>query len=490
MKVSGELVWFSTSDGLELQGFLLEGKNPETIVVFIHGMGGSFLWKELLKSAKILVRNRISFFAINTRGAGIITRFYGKKKSYKIGMAFERFEDCVKDIKGAIDFAKRLGYKKIILAGHSTGCQKIIYFLNKIKEKSISGIALLSPTDDLNYNKQKFGRKFRSYLNYCRKLVKEGKGNKLIADKTGYFLSAKRFLSQNDPNAIESNILNYNVNRMKWIRNLPNIPILVVFAQNDRFLIKPTEFYMSKLLAEMRVEQYKIWTIEDSDHSFNKKWPSVFKEIIFYFSNKKARRKKMYRNTYETKKYVVKITKEKQRIISNVKGTLFFREKGFYTPKVIGIEKNRNHWKIYFEKICGQNIWEYGKLTPYLWRRILHFIREYISIAKRFKVTHGDLNFGNLLIDKNKRIYLIDFDHFNRHNLSLDLIKIYVDFLLFYYRKNNIPKTLLIEAWNVVKNGVIKERKWKNILVEQMKKVCRNEKELRGILSLVTEILG
>ena len=138
MKLSGNLVWFKATDGLELQGFLVEPKRKlNKIAIFIHGMGGEFIWKELLFSSKLFLTFGISFFAINTRGAGIIRRFYTKKKSYKLGMAFEKFEDCVKDIEGAINFVKENGYNHVILIGHSSGCQKAIYYLYRTNEKTI-----------------------------------------------------------------------------------------------------------------------------------------------------------------------------------------------------------------------------------------------------------------------------------------------------------------------------------------------------------------
>lgn len=114
MVLPGKLVWFKADDGLELQGFLMEpGRKSHKIALFVHGIGGEFLWKELLNSAKLFLRNEMSFFAINTRGACIIKKFYDKDKSYKLGAAFEEFKDCIKDIGGAVNFVKKK--KKLVI---------------------------------------------------------------------------------------------------------------------------------------------------------------------------------------------------------------------------------------------------------------------------------------------------------------------------------------------------------------------------------------
>ena len=46
-----------------------------------------------------------------------------------------------------IDYVKKLGYKNIILEGHSYGCNKVLYYYNKIEDNSIKKIVLLAPCD-------------------------------------------------------------------------------------------------------------------------------------------------------------------------------------------------------------------------------------------------------------------------------------------------------------------------------------------------------
>ena len=120
-------------------------------------------------------------------------------------------------------------------------------------------------------------------------MVKNGKDNKLIFEKTGYYVSAKRFLSQNSLRYIESRILNYEMKKMSYLRKI-KIPTLIIFAENDDFLIKPLEFYINKLKKEIKASFVKIKVFKGATHSFDNKWEEVMKEIlnfvIHYFDAK------------------------------------------------------------------------------------------------------------------------------------------------------------------------------------------------------------
>jgi esterase/lipase len=66
---------------------------------------------------------------------------------------------------------------------------------------------------------------------------------------------------------------------MVYLRKI-KIPILIIFAKNDRFLTEPLEYYVMKLTKELKTNYYKIKLLEDSSHSFTGKWKEIFKEIL------------------------------------------------------------------------------------------------------------------------------------------------------------------------------------------------------------------
>lgn len=89
----------------------------------------------------------IHFLTFNNKGRDFITELIKDDDFTLIGGSLERFQDSLFDIQGTIDYVKKLGYKNIILEGHSYGCNKVLYYYNKIEDNSIKKIVLLAPCD-------------------------------------------------------------------------------------------------------------------------------------------------------------------------------------------------------------------------------------------------------------------------------------------------------------------------------------------------------
>ncbi|MCZ7591699.1 MAG: alpha/beta hydrolase [Kiritimatiellae bacterium] len=96
-----------------LDGLLTQGaKQSDTLLLFVHGMGGNFYRSELRK--QMLLQGPcagIDVLSFNNRG-------------HEDNVADEVFVDCRHDIDAAIEFGRKQGYRRFILLGHSTGCQK------------------------------------------------------------------------------------------------------------------------------------------------------------------------------------------------------------------------------------------------------------------------------------------------------------------------------------------------------------------------------
>lgn len=148
---------FVTKDKLELQGLLWEPDNwaaASRTILFVHGAGGSFCGDPFIeKVAEAVTReNAISFFAIQTRGHDVVSDFRthepdGEYLSKRVGHAREIFEDCVHDISAAIDFLVDLGYREVVLFGHSIGALKALYYLTETRDLRVGGLILGSPPD-------------------------------------------------------------------------------------------------------------------------------------------------------------------------------------------------------------------------------------------------------------------------------------------------------------------------------------------------------
>ncbi|MBI2971051.1 MAG: DUF1749 domain-containing protein [Candidatus Aenigmarchaeota archaeon] len=239
----GEIVKFSTKDGIELQGVLADAKSTVGLL-HVHGLAGNFYENSFLDTlADAAAGNRITFLSMNTRGHDYVNdlvRFDGKKhKIINIGGALERFEDCLLDIQAGISVLKSRGCTNIVLQGHSSGCQKIAYYHLETKDPSVTGMVLLAPADDMTIVRNMLGNKFGAAMKKMKKLVKSCKGATFMPQGLLGLpvLSAGRLYSLCNPASIEARLFNYE-GPMKEISKV-SVPVLAIFGEKDTYLTQP-----------------------------------------------------------------------------------------------------------------------------------------------------------------------------------------------------------------------------------------------------------
>lgn len=280
---------FKTSDGLNLYGGLIEAKKSqkkdkkasETIVVHVHGMTDFFYDGRLVETvAQAANVTGHDFFAFNNRGMGSIS-LIGKQF---LGTSLERFEDCIKDISGAISTLQELGYRKFILTGHSTGCQKIAYYAAGVKGNFIESLVFMSPADDMAMQKKLLGKKFEKYCKEAEVLVKNHKGDMILPQefKTAMF-SAKRFYHLFKSNSIEGNIFHYE--KPITITKKINKPILAVFGEKEQYAIIPPGKMLEKIAVTFTNKKSKTVIIPNADHSFHGEEKPLYFALRKFFTS-------------------------------------------------------------------------------------------------------------------------------------------------------------------------------------------------------------
>ncbi len=144
----GRLVAIRTVDDFEIIGmyYCYHDVKKDDIVIHIHGNFGNFYQNKFLwVMSEIYVNNRIDFLTINLSSHdGLAEGYYGRDLKYT-GGAVSNYDDSQKDIDAAIKFAQNLGYKNIILQGHSLGCDKITQYT--LEKQADNPLILLSPVD-------------------------------------------------------------------------------------------------------------------------------------------------------------------------------------------------------------------------------------------------------------------------------------------------------------------------------------------------------
>ena len=170
----------ATKRGVVLNGVLFrEGAPADTIVVNITGIHGNFYSNPFYYNiGDTLNAGGIDFLYAQTNDAfgQIRTRNVVTGQEEIIGSWNERFSYTDEDIGAYLDYAKSAGFKHIILAGHSLGANKVIYYLSHNHDKRVEHFLLLSPAN-LTYMMSGVTEREKQII---RDMVKRGDGNKML----------------------------------------------------------------------------------------------------------------------------------------------------------------------------------------------------------------------------------------------------------------------------------------------------------------------
>lgn len=140
----------ATQSGTVLTGVLFPAVTADTVVIAITGVHGNFHSNPFYYNiGHTLSASGIDFIYAQTRDAfgqdEIVNSVTGLAES--IGSFNEDFAKSEEDIAAYVDYAHKAGYKKIILAAHSLGVNKAIYYLSRNFDARISKFIFLSPAN-------------------------------------------------------------------------------------------------------------------------------------------------------------------------------------------------------------------------------------------------------------------------------------------------------------------------------------------------------
>jgi pimeloyl-ACP methyl ester carboxylesterase len=259
-------VEIETPKRVHLNGLWFGEKGAERVIIWVHGLGSSLFGKTAIFDH--LVTKDTAVLSFNNRGHDNVASATQGKKRILAGAAHEVFTDCIDDIEGAVRFAKGTGAKEIFLAGHSTGCQKSIYWAAK-RGEGVTGIILLAPISDRSAEIHQHGTsKVERALRVARTLVKRGKKHELLPPGIWHgTFDAQRFLSLCSLESEEEIFPYWDKNRVPKTLRKVKLPILVLLAEKDEFNDRPAKKMMDWFATHVR--NWKgIVIIKNVPHSF------------------------------------------------------------------------------------------------------------------------------------------------------------------------------------------------------------------------------
>ena len=233
------LVSAVTRDGVSLPGVMAEPARGRTAaLVWVHGLGSTFATGQPLVRALSTRLNAagLGYFKLDTRGHHVVGRA-GKRLA---GAAFERFEDCVKDIDAMVTLARRAGYRRVILAGHSTGANKVLHYAAKVRDRRVSALILLGPVSDVAGEMKRIGaRELRRRVAIAARLARRDP-DALVPRAFG-FRGARRYVSLYRPGETEDVFPYYRPNARWTALRRVRLPLAVFLGARDEYLDRPAD---------------------------------------------------------------------------------------------------------------------------------------------------------------------------------------------------------------------------------------------------------
>lgn len=281
-----EFIYDYTSDGLKLQGTFWNTDKKDICVILTHGMCGTIIDNYFATVwGKYLQENNVGFIYGHNRGHSIENDIVMKDGSFKrYGCMYEIFEDCIYDIDLWINKAIELGYKKIILAGHSYGCNKVIYYLSKKKILEVKGVILASAPDMQ-------GLTLKNEKNYYKLLdeailnIKNNEPTKLLSKMVEDYMYMSSQTYYNWYNE-KSNIDNFPILKKleKWEQlSKIEIPILTFSGSKEDELYLKLELIKEKAI---NCKDFSFEIIPDTGHTYEGKEIEIAVDILKWIKDK------------------------------------------------------------------------------------------------------------------------------------------------------------------------------------------------------------
>jgi len=211
-----------------------------TLVVVVHGSGANFVRPPADALGRGLSAGGRAVLSISTR-----------QQNERINT--DNFFDIRRDIEAAVATGRALGYRRIVLSGHSLGNIQVQFYAAADWSPDIRGVVLLAPFANLPWKTRTIlmadEDAYRELNAAARAMLRDGRAAERLPAPMGYYtgervpVTAQHFLTyRSDASSVADGTF--------WIRRVPR-PILLVRDAADG-VIQPFEPHM--LLAAAHAE--------------------------------------------------------------------------------------------------------------------------------------------------------------------------------------------------------------------------------------------
>ena len=214
-----------TPRGLELKGAIFGDETNDTVLIMVTGICSNVFQNELLyTTGKLLEENGISCIIAHAHDSFSCFAYsdFSIGKQRHAGVFNDDFNMVYEDVESYVKYAKDMGFKNIILGGHSLGSNKIIHYLGNTPDDFVDYFIVSSPVDIMHW------WNVMPNINKCCEMAKswieDGRGDDILPFLFGGF----------SPMTANTVLGFYNAD------NLKNCPVLSNQGEtNSMYKIKP-----------------------------------------------------------------------------------------------------------------------------------------------------------------------------------------------------------------------------------------------------------
>lgn len=185
MSITTRLCNFKTADKERLHGLLFTPPDGESdlALIFVHGVAMNFYLPPLATFGQELAQRGYHSLVLNTRGhdwisrAGNLTKFGGS--------AYEKVEDGLLDLDGALNFLTQHDYRRFVLVGHSLGAIKCLTYQGTRQRPDVVGV--VSCSAPRQFYSERIARQpgFAESIAKAESMIAQGKGEELLSVAVG-----------------------------------------------------------------------------------------------------------------------------------------------------------------------------------------------------------------------------------------------------------------------------------------------------------------
>lgn len=277
-----------TERGIILKGAMWGDASMETVVIMISGICSNVFQNELLPvTGELLSKNGIAYIAGHTMDAFSFISYSNAKtkKQTTTGVVTDDFNTAYEDTESYVKYAKNLGFKKIILAGHSLGSNKIINYLGNTKDEYVDNFIISAPFELSYYwnvvipceTKEK-------YLSTAQKFVGENRENDILPFLFEGFspMTAKTLLAFYNAQNLKNIPVLSNDGETKSLNSIKCTGLFLI-GEKDSMAGDNARDFMKKINSyTQNPDKNKIVVVENASHIFYNKHNEFAEAVLSY----------------------------------------------------------------------------------------------------------------------------------------------------------------------------------------------------------------